>query len=84
MNGSEAPPLLASSQRVSGYFPRTTIQTISASAWRRPIPGDANGDGQVDVNDLTIVLSQFRLRRAVPGRRAAWTAIPPARWTSTT
>ena len=28
--------LLASSQRVSGYFPRATIQTISASAWRRP------------------------------------------------
>ena len=24
-----------------------------------PIPGDANGDGRVDVNDLTIVLSNF-------------------------
>ena len=24
-----------------------------------PLPGDANGDGVVDVNDLTIVLSNF-------------------------
>jgi MYXO-CTERM domain-containing protein len=24
-----------------------------------PLPGDANGDGRVDVNDLTIVLSDF-------------------------
>jgi hypothetical protein len=28
-------------------------------AFAPPIPGDANGDGQVDINDLTIVLANF-------------------------
>ena len=57
-NGSRAP---ASWPPPSGCraTSRTTIQTISASAWRSTDPGDANGDGQVDVNDLTIVLSHF-------------------------
>ena len=47
------------------------------------LPGDANGDGTVDVNDLTIVLSNF----GSTGR--AWSqgsmdGDPRARWTSTT
>ena len=32
----------------------TGLETAAA-----PIPGDANGDGRVDVNDLTIVLTNF-------------------------
>ena len=41
------------------------------------------GDPVVDINDLTIVLANFgRPGWSGPGRR--WTAIPPARWTSTT
>ena len=35
---------------------RTGTDCGSAAA---PLPGDANGDGQVDINDLTIVLSNF-------------------------
>jgi len=29
------------------------------TGWVHPDPGDANGDGKVDINDLTIVLSNF-------------------------
>ena len=32
---------------------------MPASVLQRAFPGDANGDGRVDVNDLTIVLSNF-------------------------
>ena len=32
----------------------TGLETAAA-----PIPGDANGDGRVDINDLTIVLTNF-------------------------
>ena len=42
--------------------PGRTSAPISASAWRQALltgPGDANGDGKVDINDLTIVLSDF-------------------------
>ena len=33
------------------------------------LPGDANGDGKVDINDLTIVLSDFG-RSGCAGRKA--------------
>ena len=56
---------------------------VASVPWGWHDPGDANGDGQVDINDLTIVLSNFG-KTGVPGRRAVWTATPPARWTSTT
>ena len=29
------------------------------TGWVRPDPGDANGDGKVDINDLTIVLTNY-------------------------
>jgi hypothetical protein len=49
---------LTSSQRNSGYFPADDSNyfgfRVAASD-----PGDANGDGRVDINDLTIVLSNF-------------------------
>ena len=32
---------------------------VLADAQGGPLPGDANGDGRVDINDLTIVLSHF-------------------------
>ena len=44
------------------------------------IPGDANVDGRVDINDLTIVLSNYNQSGAGP--RASLPAT--ARWTSTT
>ncbi len=50
---------LASSYRSSGNpaaDPSSTGFRIAASTL---FPGDANGDGRVDVNDLTIVLSNF-------------------------
>ena len=54
----EGASLLASSQRVSGYFPDNDSDYFGFRVAAAD-PGDANGDGQVDVNDLTIVLSQF-------------------------
>jgi hypothetical protein len=54
----EGASLLASSQRVSGYFPDDDSDYFGFRVAAAD-PGDANGDGQVDVNDLTIVLSHF-------------------------
>ena len=34
------------------YMPAVVLKTAAS-------PGDANGDGKVDVNDLTIVLTNF-------------------------
>ena len=45
------------------------------------LPGDANLDGKVDINDLTIVLSHYG-QTAPDGPRASSPAV--ARWTSTT
>ena len=36
-----------------------TINGTASAIVLSPLPGDANGDGRVDVNDLTIVLSHF-------------------------
>ena len=44
------------------YFQATfsSAGTVSATLTEvQPLPGDANGDGTVDINDLTIVLSNF-------------------------
>ena len=54
----EGASLLASSQRVSGYFPDNDSDYFGFRVAATD-PGDANGDGQVNVNDLTIVLSHF-------------------------
>ena len=45
------------------------------------LPGDANGDGKVDINDLTIVLAHYN-QTGWCGPRASSPAT--ARWTSTT
>ena len=53
------------------YFYNTYILTL---------PGDANVDGRVDINDLTIVLAHY-------DRTGGWaraTSSAMARWTSTT
>ena len=47
---------------------------VAASA-AEPGPGDANGDGRVDINDLTIVLSDFG-QTGVPGRKGAMDGDP--------
>ncbi len=44
-------------------------------------PGDANGDGKVDINDLTIVLTNYG-KTGMVGAKA--TSTRTARWTSTT
>ena len=46
------------------------------------MPGDANLDGKVDINDLTIVLAHYNQTRHDLDRRASSPAA--ARWTSTT
>ena len=44
----------------AGYSWNTSqLYTLGEVVLASCIPGDANGDGQVDVNDLTIVLSHF-------------------------
>ena len=45
------------------------------------LPGDANGDGKVDINDLTIVLAHFN-QTGMIGARVSSPAT--AKWTSTT
>ena len=45
------------------------------------LPGDANHDGRVDINDLTIVLADFGMTNADLGRA---TSSATAKWTSTT
>ena len=52
-----APASLASSIAATPT-PRLTRTAISVSAWQVE-PGDANGDRQVDINDLTIVLANY-------------------------
>ena len=44
-------------QPVSGHTPFNS--TVPAAASRPVLPGDANLDGKVDVNDLTVVLTNF-------------------------
>ena len=45
------------------------------------MPGDANYDGKVDINDLTVVLAHYN-QSGVTWARA--TSPAAARWTSTT
>ena len=45
------------------------------------LPGDANGDGKVDINDLTIVLAHFGQTGATWSRASSPATAP---WTSTT
>ena len=45
------------------------------------LPGDANGDGKVDINDLTIVLANFGKTGATWSRASS---PGTAKWTSTT
>jgi hypothetical protein len=46
--------VLALMQSTAGGTSQVVLITTAA-----PLPGDANGDGRVDINDLTIVLSHF-------------------------
>ena len=72
-------PFLSAGQGTSGYPINNIFQSAPAPLdsfglptggdWiiaTAPLPpGDANGDGQVDINDLTIVLANFGLTGAV-------------------
>jgi hypothetical protein len=45
---------------ISGdYWAYSTGRSIASLSAVATIPGDANGDGQVDINDLTIVLANY-------------------------
>ena len=66
---------------IAGYGTDAADHTNQAFVIYAPTPGDANLDGRVDVNDLTIVLSHF----GQTGRRGPRASSPgTARWTSTT
>ena len=67
---------------IAGYGHDASGNTVQAFLLQALLPGDANEDGRVDINDLTIVLANYGQsgRVWVAGRihRRA------ARWTSTT
>ena len=63
-NGSAGRHLSAGDLTCDGTFASFTATAALngytyAIANVAPLPGDANGDGRVDVNDLTIVLTNF-------------------------
>ena len=68
--------VLALMQSTAGGASQVVLITTAA-----PLPGDANGDGRVDINDLTIVLAHFG-QTGERGPRASSPATAP--WTSTT
>jgi hypothetical protein len=45
----------AGSESMGGSYPDSTFD----AAYQTPLSGDANGDGTVDINDLTIVLAHY-------------------------
>ena len=64
VSGSWLPPV-ASTLRPDGRVPTAAVSVWQVSLGVGMTPGDANGDGTVDINDLTIVLANF-------GNTAAW------------
>ena len=44
---------------IVGYMSDNGGATTKGSSSRASLPGDANGDGKVDINDLTIVLAHY-------------------------
>jgi probable HAF family extracellular repeat protein len=44
---------------IAGFGTDSAGSTVQAFVLRAPLPGDANLDGRVDINDLTVVLAHF-------------------------
>ena len=55
---------------IAGYGTDAASHTNQAFVIYAPMPGDANLDGRVDINDLTIVLTNYD-QTARPGPRAS-------------
>ena len=62
-NGSAWSPFAAGDLTFDGTFASFTVSALNGCGYAvvdAPLlPGDANGDGRVDINDLTIVLANF-------------------------
>ena len=82
-NGSAWSAYAANDLTFDGNFASFTVTALNgydyAVAAVPSLPGDANGDGRVDVNDLTIVLTNFGQTGMTWSQRLPWTATPPAR-----
>ena len=55
----EVATAINASGQIVGYGVNSNAQQVDAFLLTPLEPGDANGDGRVDINDLTIVLASF-------------------------
>ena len=62
-------------------YAKSTDMNVQVFASLHTLPGDANMDGKVDINDLTVVLANYG---AAGGRGPMATSMATERWTSTT